>query len=233
MTAERTQAQIFNLGKSGSIKLACPNLDTLDLDAVSVERRAVARERDHQVRELERQHVACWSEMAALCQLIEEMEDWKVLGFESYNRWLLDAAPQSRSAMYAARGLLKELQSVPKEQLREIPLGSAKVLALVPRRSRTKGLIAEAKKVPREFKAHVQDKFPELHIESSSKRSFEFTRSQEKLVDDAIQMTSIVEAGEMTDDNIPDEEAVCIWAKEYTENNRPTYEKIKKAKHER
>ena len=204
--------------------LACPNLD------IEPERLALATERDYQVRQLERQHVACWSQMAELCRVIEEQEDWRILGYSSFNTWLLSAAPQSRSAMYAARGLLKELEGLETSDLREIPLGSAKVLASVPKRSRTQKLIEAAKRPPSEFKANVQDKFPELHIESSSKRSFEFSRSQEKIINGAIEMANIVEAGEWTEDEMPEAEALSLICKEYIEHNRAGYLKIKKAK---
>jgi hypothetical protein len=197
------------------------------VDGISESRYALAEERDGRVRELERQHVSCWSEMAGLCQVIEEQEDWRILNFSSFNRWLLDAAPQSRSAMYAARGLLKELEGVETKDLRQIPLGSAKVLAAVPKRSRTKKLIQLAKRPPREFKAHVQDNFPDLHIETSNRRSFEFKRSQEKIIDGAIAMVNILEAGEVTEEQeMSEEEALTLICKFFMEKHEHEYGKI-------
>lgn len=206
--------------------VACPELD------IAQERMSLAVERDSRVRELERQHVATWSEMAELCQAVEEQQDWKLLGFPSYHQWLLDAAPQSRSAMYAARGLLAELKEIPIETLRQIPLGSARTLAMVPRARRGETIVLAATRArPKAFREAVVEKFPDLHIEADERMAFRMSRSQRKVVEGALLMVSVIEAGEVVDEPIlADEEALTLICKGYLEENRERYEKIKRHK---
>lgn len=196
---------------------------------IDADRLHLARFRDNRVRELEKQHVATWSEMAELCTLVEQQGDWKILGFESYNRWLLDAAPVCRSSVYAAQGLVRELNEIPTEELRQIPPGNAKVLAAVPKSKRTKSLVQAAKESrPAAFTKHVQEKHPELHIETMVPRKFKFEASQATIIDAAMLMANILETGEVMEEIEMAPEALLekICA-DYMERNRPLYEKIR------
>lgn len=196
---------------------------------IETNRLALAQERDRRVRELERRHVATWSEMAELCRLIDEQGDWKVLGFESYGKWLKDAAPQSRSAVYAARGILEELKEVPTDEIRQMALGSAKALAMVPASKRTRELVRRAtQERPQAFTATVQAKHPELHIETTMPRKFKFEASQSMVIDAAMLMANILETGELMDEPEMAPEALLekICA-DYMDRHRGMYEKIK------
>jgi hypothetical protein len=194
-----------------------------------------AKERDSRVRELERQHVATWSEMAELCAQVEEFEDWRILGFESYGLWLKDAAPQSRSAMYAARGLLQELKELPKETLRQVPLGSAKLLAKVPKARRTKKLLAKATtQRPSDFRETIQEQLPDLHIEGIQNWTFKFTKSQRKKARSVLDMVKMIDAEELLDDEdledyeMSDEDAMEYALEAAAQCMKADYEKIKK-----
>lgn len=200
---------------------------------------ALAALHDARVRELEKQHVACWSEMAELSLVIRDNQEWEMLvrekpvicetcgavactEFHSFNAWLLDAAPHSRSAMYMAMGLREELQDVPKEDLREIPLGSAKVLAKMPKKMREQpATIKAAKKQPREFVKHVQETAPELHIETSSPRAFALTASQERIVEGALQLVRLLM------DLQTDEQCLEALCADFLAEHKDTYEKMK------
>lgn len=218
------------------------------LAEVSLESRLVAAEsnklalaalHDSRVRELEKQHVACWSEMAELSLVIRDNHEWEMLSrekpvicetcgavacteFHSFNAWLADAAPHSRSAMYMAMGLREELQDVPTKDLREIPLGSAKVLAKVPKsRRKDRETIKAAKKKPREFVAHIQQTQPDLHIETVAPREFKFTGSQEQVIDGAIELVRLL-MGLGSDEECL--EALCA---DFISENQELYAKMK------
>lgn len=195
-----------------------------------------AKERDTRVRELERQHVATWSEMATLCIQVEDFQDWRLLGFESFGTWLRDAAPQSRSAMYAAMGILKALEGVEAKDLRQIPLSSAKVLASLPKRARTKSLIAKAKlEQPKQFRETVIEAHPDLHIESVQNWTFKFSKSQRKKVRMVLDMVKMIDAEELLDDDdledyeMSDEDAMEYALEAAAQCMKADYEKIKKA----
>lgn len=197
---------------------------------ISDERRLLAQDRDQRVRALERQHVSTWSELAELCQLIEEQRDWEILGYESYGKWLVDAAPQSRSGIYAARGILKELNEIPQAELRQIPPGNAKILAKVPKSQRSENLLSKAKEQrPREFTAHVQQTHPDLHIETLVPRKFKFEESQGKIIDAAMLMANIIETGEFMEeaDLAPEVllEKICA---DYMDRHRGIYDRIRR-----
>lgn len=196
---------------------------------IDADRLHLAKFRDNRVRELERQQISTWSEMAELCTLVEQQGDWKILGFDSYGQWLVDAAPQSRSTIYAARGILSELKEIPQEELRQIPPGNAKVLAKVPKAKRTKSMLQKAKEQrPAAFTAHVQEKHPELHIETLVPRKYKFEASQSTIIDAAMLMANIIETGEVIEEIQMAPEAllekICV---DYMGTNRALYEKIK------
>jgi hypothetical protein len=196
--------------------------DTLEaLDSIEAERLVLFSLHDERVRELEKQHVASWSEMAEICLLIDGNSEWRIGGYRSFGAWLESAAPQSKAAMYAAMGLVKELrQDVSEGELRQIPLGSAKVLAKMPRRLRKRN-IENAKKRPREFVKDVQAAHPELHIETEVPRQYAFTASQADKIDGA------VELAKMLFDLTSDEQAWESIAVEFMQSHQETWEKIK------
>lgn len=184
---------------------------------------AVASLHDARVRELEKLHVATWSEMAELCIVIQDNCEWECLGFESFNAWLLDAAPKSRSAMYVAMGLVKELAGdVATADLRQIEIGSAKVLAKLPKKMRKKPeTIAAAKRRPREFVQHVQKTAPELHIETIAPRQFAFTASQERIIQGCLELVKLLL------DITSDEEAIEAICADFIGEHQEQFDKMK------
>lgn len=190
------------------------------LDSVESDKLAMFTLHDERVRVLEKQHIACWSEMASSCLQVDNLSLWRSGGYSSFGAWLSDAAPQSRAHMYAAMGMVKELQDdVSVEDLRQIPMGSAKVLTKIPRRLRAKH-VENAKKRPREFVKDVQTAHPELHIETEVPRHYAFTKSQAGKIDGA------VELAKMMFDLTSDEAAIESIVVEFLQSHQETWEKI-------
>ena len=141
--------------------------------ALSPEERAQAR--DAYVRSFERQF-ADWTEIAKVCIDVDRDQDWKILGHHSWNAWLLDAAPRSRSWIYLVTNRYKELApDIPDEELKQIPIGTATVLAQLPKAKRKDPEIRKsAKKKPSEFIADVQQMAPEQHVETRHRVTLDF-----------------------------------------------------------
>lgn len=193
------------------------------LDTIESAQLALFAVHDARMRELEKQHVACWSEMAEIASIVDENNEWRVGGYHSFGAWLEDAAPQSRSAMYVAMGLVKELKAdISQKDLRQIPLGSAKVLAKMPRKLRRKPeTVNNAKKRPKEFVADVQRDHPELHIETLAPRNYAFTASQSEQIDGAVEFAKLLF------DVTSDEAAFEAIAVEFVQSHQEEYEKWK------
>lgn len=87
--------------------------------------------------------------------------------FTSFDRWLSDAAPISRSGGYAAMKALRDLGDVSVEQLRQMPRCNVEVMrGLSPAVRRDPQIIAAAQNQPeKEFVRQIQEKYPDQHVE--------------------------------------------------------------------
>jgi hypothetical protein len=151
---------------------------------------ALAQEHDGRVREIERQITGAWSELAELAIQVRDHEEWRLLNFGSFNQWLASAAPRSRAMVYSAIGLLEELKDdIPIEVLREVGIGNAHLLKVLPKGLRQHGAVLYAAKSlpPREFRNTVKTAAPDSHIESLSNQRFKFTDSQWDAIEEAIE----------------------------------------------
>jgi hypothetical protein len=146
-----------------------------------------AKARDAFVRDFERRFND-WSEIAKVCCEIERDRDWEILGFRSWNQWLIDAAPRSRSYIYLVTGRYKELcPDFTDEELAQIDLDSTNTLRkLSPAVRRDPVIRAAAKKKPRELRQAVIEHHPEQHIEEQSPRVLNFSDSAADVYDDAL-----------------------------------------------
>lgn len=189
-----------------------------------------ASHHDRRMRELEKQQVSTWSEMAQIAIAVRDGREWETLGFESFNQWLKDAAPQSRAAIYAGIGLISALDDVAQADLKEIPQSTAKVLKSLPRSMRRKPeVIEKAKRLPpRQFVQEIQEQAPELHIERVCKRSFTFESSQEKVIDAGIEMANLLEVGYISDDKpLTDEQALEKIVAEWMQTQQIIWDQIR------
>ena len=137
-----------------------------------------AKKRDVFVREFERQFQD-WTEVAKVCIDVDKDRDWELLGFRSFEAWILDAAPCSRSYLYLVIGRYKELSvDISPEELSEIPLGSAGVLKQLSSKIRRDPKVRKAaKRKPKEFLAEMQQSHPEQMLESIVVKKLKFTAS--------------------------------------------------------
>lgn len=159
-----------------------------DVEASEQGARSLAQAHDSRVREIERQITGAWSELAELAIQVRNGQEWAVLGFRSFNAWLVDAAPRSRAMIYSAIGLLEELKDVPIEDLRQIGIGNAHILKKLPHTSRTSRGVLEAAKAlpPRQMLATVIETHPAEHLEQVCTQRFKFTVSQWQVIEAAI-----------------------------------------------
>jgi hypothetical protein len=199
-------------------------MSTIFQTSISEDRLSLAKTRDARVRELERQFKSGWLELADLCIAVEEFEDWKVLGFSSWNKWLMDACPTSRSMAYLAMGIRKELRDIPDEDLKQIPIGNADMLKISSKAARSDRKLLEAAKTlpPREFVSQAILASPDHAIEHFLPRKFKFTTTQGKNVQAAIDMMRI-----MSEEDISDEEAIEYIAANWMLANQAEYESRK------
>lgn len=148
-----------------------------------------AQSYDGRMRDLEKQISQTWFEAGEIGLYMRNSKGWDLLGFHSFNAWLLDAAPKSRSVVYAAINALEELKDVPSEELKEIAHSTVHVLKKLPKQVRSNPAVREAAKVltTKEFSRKMKADHPELHLENYIKTEFYFESSQEKVVDHAIE----------------------------------------------
>jgi len=194
--------------------------DAVVLGAVSSDRLALAQAHDSRFRELERIKTEVWSEQAELAITIQDNTEYLELGFQSFGRWLASAAPKSRSAMYAYMALVRELEEVPTKDLRQMDVGSAKVVAKVPKRLRSPEIIEAAKLEPRETVKFVQERHPDLHIETQVPRQYAFTRTQATAIDGAIELCRVIKGVDTEPEAL---EAICA---DYLISHQDVWKKI-------
>jgi hypothetical protein len=153
-----------------------------------------AQNRDQFVREFERQW-ADWTEIAKCCIDIDLDRDWALLGFHSFEAWLVNAAPRSRSYLYLVIGRYKELSiDLPPEELAQISLGSAGVLRQLPSSMRRDPEVQrQARKQPKEFRESLRERHPGQHIETIVEVKLKFTASAWNVVSAAFDAYRLVD----------------------------------------
>lgn len=154
-----------------------------------------ARKIDARVREIERFHRMSYVELGELLAAMDSGSLHRYItdpatgeAFSSFDRWLSDAAPISRSTGYSAMRALRELREVPREQLLEIPKCNAEVLRkLPPKAKRDPAVIKAAQQFTEEaFIGYVQREVPEAHIERTQRMQLRPEKSARQVIDQAI-----------------------------------------------
>lgn len=177
------------------------------------------------MKELEKQNVTNWVEMAEIAVLVRDNNEAPVLGYESWTDWLEFAAPQSAAAVHESIRILEKIgDDVPREEVRQMPKGNAKVVTFLPTSDRKDPEFIKGAKTlkPTKFVAEVQRKRPGLHIETMIKRKLGFSLTQSHIVDGAIAMYQVIEEkAEATA-----EEALEGACAEYILQHMDEYEKI-------
>jgi hypothetical protein len=150
---------------------------------------------DGRVREIEAQNRRHYIELGELLVAMEEGELWRHLRdpqtnqpFTSFDRWLGDAAPVSRSTGYLAKRAVKELSEVPREELLKVPQCNAEILRLLPGKQKADPEIVRQAQVLNEeaFRGYIGREVPEAHIEGRRTMRFRFDQSAAEEVELAI-----------------------------------------------
>jgi hypothetical protein len=166
------------------------SLPVRDCEAYQVDALVMTRARTHDLkaRELDRVLASTWVTLGMICLAVRDNKEFQLLGFRSFDAWLEDACPRSRSVVYAALGALAELKDIPAEDLKEIPHSTAHVLKKLPRVMRADPeIIQDAKRLTtKEFSRKVKRQAPDLHLEDFVTRQFHFSETQEQVIDQAI-----------------------------------------------
>jgi hypothetical protein len=152
---------------------------------------------DARVRELESQHKRTFVEMGLI---LNEMSDRtlfikivdKVTGqyFTSFDRWLADAAPISRSGGYAAMKAMRELTDVPVAELQEMPRCNVITMTKLSTKARKDPKIIEAAKECSEedFAKKIEELHPEQHIENKKPMRLKPVKSARQNIDRALKI---------------------------------------------
>ena len=182
-----------------------PDLSESDL------RHGLFHELDAQARSIEKIFKSSWLELADICISMRDGQYWREGGFTSYNSWLLSACPCSRSWAYMAVGAREELKEIPIEDLREMPLGNAETLKLLPRSLRSDPEILEAAKstTPREFVSRATSVAANTHIEQNVTIKFKGSASRAKVIQSCLDMWRMLNNEELSDMEVM--EAVCAF----------------------
>lgn len=166
------------------------NLRTVDnLDAADVF--------DKRIRVMEQQHKRSFVERGMILVEMETRQLWSVLVdpdtnvyYRSLERWLMVAAPYSRSDCYAAMRAIKELKDVAVEEIQQMSRANVEILAgLSTAVKRDPIVIQAAKELPeRAFVEKINESFPEQHVEPKEGFRIKPDKSARKLIEDTIKM---------------------------------------------
>jgi len=153
-----------------------------------------ATRRIESAREFEKQF-GNWVDIAKLCYEIERDRDFAVLGYATWNQWLAQEMPHSRSYVYLVVRRYKELSvDISEEELAQIPLGSAGVLKQLSSAQRRESKIRQsARQRPEKFVADLQAMAPNQHIEARVEKTLKFTASQWGVVSAAYEAYCLVD----------------------------------------
>lgn len=147
---------------------------------------------------------ADWSTIAKVCIEVERDKDYLLLGYHSWNAWLLEVAPKSRSYIYLVVGRYKELiPDIPEEELAQIPLGSAGVLKQLSSAARRDPAVRQAaRSKPSELRMVVSATHPEQALETIVEKKCRFAMSQWNVIDSAYQAYLVLDDGASFEDFI-------------------------------
>src|ERR1035438_5789846 len=149
----------------------CPKLD----NSLTEDRQALFVALDSRMKQVDQQWSEIWVEAADIASTVEASQLWKEGGFHSFNDWLVKSCPRSRSWVYLAMGIRKELRDIPDSELCMIPLGNADILKSLSTGVRSQLLKEARSKPPREFILDVMAKAPEQHMEKLIRRHFSYS----------------------------------------------------------
>lgn len=151
---------------------------------------------DARVRQLEQQSKRSFVETGLILNEMKDRALWEKVNdldtgetFTSFDHWLANAAPMSRSAGYAAMKALRDITDVPLADLQQMPRCNVMTLQGLSSKVRQNPHVIEAAKTQSEdkFLETLEEKYPEQHIETKRKMELKPTKGARKNIDHAIQ----------------------------------------------
>ena len=155
---------------------------------------------DARVRRLEARHRATFVEMGLILMEMEDRELYRVLVdpatghyWTSYDRWLCNAAPISRSGGYAAVKAMRNTV-IPISDLREMPRFAVETISqLSPAVQRNPVVIISAKNDTEEvFREKLEKNFPDQHIETKKSVRLKTDKSSRVVFDKAVEAMMVL-----------------------------------------
>lgn len=151
---------------------------------------------DQRVRTIEKVWKRTFTELGIICLYVDEKRLWQYCydpagnRFTSFDAWIIDSAPLSRSYAYDAKAKIKILRDsgVPLERLAEVPRVNVITLSqLPPVLQRDEEVLADAQKLSEEtFRAKMVSEHPEAHLEARKRVRWEFDQTAWEVVDEAV-----------------------------------------------
>lgn len=115
--------------------------------------------------------------------------------YTSFNRWVVDAAPHSRSDCYAALSVVKELRDIPRQQLSDIPRCNLSILQALSSQVRQDERVIQvaSSSSQKDFVAMLEKDYPDQHIESRRLIHLNPTTSLSTVMQQGIELAKRVE----------------------------------------
>jgi hypothetical protein len=157
---------------------------------------------DGRLRALEIQWKRSFLERGVLLLEMEQRMLWRKLDdpstgepYTSLERWILTAAPQSRSDAYAALRAVKELRDIPRQHLEGVARCNVAILQALSTSIRNEPeVLKAAKDLPeREFIRKIEKDYPDQHIESRRLIHLHPTKSASAVIEKAIKLAMQLE----------------------------------------
>lgn len=168
--------------------------DLLSLCSLADEQAALAL--DFEARSLDLILRTAFMRLGLIVSQFEKRQLWKHvqsldgLAHHSFNAWLNSSAPYSRSHCYAAKGIVEELaKDIPIPELLGINESNARVLQACSSDVRKSLAGAQAKTMSEsDLISHIEQVFPDQHIESRRKMTLVPTASEYPIMDRAVEI---------------------------------------------
>ena len=154
---------------------------------------------DTEVRQWERRYNSQFSHLGSILLEFKVKELWRHVFratedmpryfFHSFDDWLADAMPCSRSTGYSALLCASRLAGIPEAEREQIPPGNLRTLAEVndPQLVESVQILDAAKSMkPKAFREKLAKEYPLQHLETQQPYRFSPTASQRERIDEAI-----------------------------------------------
>lgn len=151
---------------------------------------------DQRVRSIEKTWKRTFTELGIICLYVDEKKLWQYCydpqgeRFTSFDGWLIDCAPLSRSYAYDAKAKIKILRDsgVPLERLTEVPRVNVITLSqLPPALQRDESILRDAQVLSEDtFRQKMVTEHPESLLEARKRLRLEFDQTAWEVVDEAI-----------------------------------------------